>query len=121
MMKRVNAIHEQFKDAALAEEYIEGREFYIGVLGNHEAQAFPPIEMDFSGLADGAPHVLGNKAKWAKGSAEYKGTRAVLADVPDDLRARLQKTALDACRALRVRDYGRVDLRLAPTNDLHVL
>jgi len=121
MMKRVRVIHQQFHDAALAEEYIEGREFYVGVLGNHGAQAFPPIEMDFSGLADGAPHVLGKKAKWSKGSAEYKGTRAVLADVSDELRARLQKTALDAYRALRVRDYGRVDMRLAPTNDIYVL
>ena len=57
MIKRVVAIHEKFKDSALAEEYIEGREFYVGVLGNREPVAFPPAEMDFSGLPDGHPHV----------------------------------------------------------------
>ncbi len=121
LMKRVIAIHEKFHDAALAEEYIEGREFYVGVLGNREPIAFPPAEMDFSGLAEGAPHILDAKAKWAKDSAEYKGTRSIMPDLPDELRARLQKVALDAYRALRVRDYGRVDLRLTDTGEIYVI
>ncbi|HZU34381.1 MAG TPA: hypothetical protein VFA18_00650, partial [Gemmataceae bacterium] len=58
----------------------------------------------------------------AENSAEFKGTKAVLAEqIPDELKARLEKTALDACRALHVLDYGRVDLRVAPTNDIYVL
>ncbi len=121
LMKRVATIHEKFKDAALAEEYIEGREFYVGILGNREPVAFPPIEMDFSGLPDGAPHVLDSKAKWSENSAEFKGTRSVVADLPDELRARLQKVSLDAFRALRVRDYGRVDLRLTETGEIYVI
>ncbi|HEV2854801.1 MAG TPA: ATP-grasp domain-containing protein [Thermoanaerobaculia bacterium] len=121
LMKRVLAIHEKVKDSALVEEYIEGREFYVGVLGNREPVAFPPIEMDFSGMPEGMPHVAGTKAKWKKNSAEYKGTKSVLADVPDELRAKLQKAALDAYRALRVRDYGRVDLRLTETGDIYVI
>lgn len=121
MMKRVLLIHDKYNDSALAEEFIEGREFYVGVLGNSEPQALPPIEMDFSGLPEGAPHVADSKAKWSKDSPEYKGTRAVLAQVPDELRARLQKVALEAYRALRVRDYGRVDLRLTDTGDIYVI
>ena len=121
LMERVAMIHSKFKDSALAEEYIEGREFYVGVLGNRDPVAFPPIEMDFSGLPDGAPRVLDAKAKWAKDSAEYKGTRSVLADLPDELRARIQKVSLDAFRALRVRDYGRVDLRLTETGEIYVI
>jgi D-alanine-D-alanine ligase len=121
LMKRVLAIHEKFHDSALAEEYIEGREFYVGVLGNREPVAFPPVEMDFSGLARGAPHILDSKAKWARNSAEYKGTRSVMPDLPDELRARLQRVALDAYRALRVRDYGRVDLRLTDTGEIYVI
>lgn len=121
LMKKVAYIHDKLNDAALAEEFIEGREFYVGILGNAEPQAFPPIEMDFSGLPEGAPHVADAKAKWEKNSAEYKGTRSVLADLPDELRARLQKVALDAYRALRVRDYGRVDLRLTDTGEIYVI
>ncbi|HKI02696.1 MAG TPA: ATP-grasp domain-containing protein [Thermoanaerobaculia bacterium] len=121
LMKRVLAIHEKVRDSALVEEYIEGRELYVGVLGNREPIAFPPIEMDFSGLPEGMPHIAGTKAKWQKNSVEYKGTKSVLADVPDELRAKLQKTAIDAYRALRVRDYGRVDLRLTETGDIYVI
>jgi D-alanine-D-alanine ligase len=55
MMKKVLLIHEKFNDSALAEEFIEGREFYVGVLGNKDPLALPPIEMDFSGLPEGAP------------------------------------------------------------------
>jgi D-alanine-D-alanine ligase len=121
MMERVRDIHRRLKDAALVEEYVEGREFYVGVLGNVAPQAFPPIEMDFSGLPDGLPHVLDAKAKWDEKSPQYKGTRAVVAELPDELRARLQKTALDAYRALRVRDYGRIDMRLTEAGEIYVI
>ena len=121
LMKRVVAIREKFHDSALAEEYIEGREFYVGVLGNRDPIAFPPAETDFSGLPDGAPHVLDSKAKWAKDSVEFKGTKSIMPDLPDELRAKLQKVALEAYRALRVRDYGRVDLRLTETGDIYVI
>jgi D-alanine-D-alanine ligase len=121
LIERVLTIHKEVNDSALVEEYIEGREFYVGVLGNQEPTAFPPIEMDFSGLPDGAPHVLDAKAKWNEHSKEFKGTNAVLAQVNDELRARLQKVALDAYRALRVRDYGRIDMRLTDTGDIYVI
>jgi D-alanine-D-alanine ligase len=121
MMKRVVAIHEKVKDAALVEEYIEGRELYVSILGNQQPQALPAIEIDFSGLPEGAPRILGGKAKWDEESPEYKGTRAVLAELPDDLKARVETVALQAYRALRVRDYGRVDLRLTETGDAFVI
>ncbi len=121
LMKRVAYIHKKFGDSALAEEYIEGREFYVGVLGNREPTVFPPIEMDFGGLPEGSLKILGSKAKWSKNSVEYKGTRSVLAEIPDELRARLQKVSVDAYRALKVRDYGRVDLRLTETGEIYVI
>jgi D-alanine-D-alanine ligase len=121
MMERVQEIHNKVRDAALVEEFVEGREFYVGVLGNSEPIALPPIEMDFSGLPDGMPHILDARAKWHERSSEFKGTQAVVADLPDELRARLQKVALDAYRALRVRDYGRIDLRLTESGEVYVI
>lgn len=121
MMKRVIAIHDKVQDAALVEEYIEGREFYVGVLGNQKPVTFPPIEMDFSGMPDGTPHILDRKAKWVERSAEYRGTKAVIPELPEELKARLAKVALDAYRALRVRDYGRIDLRVAETGEIYVI
>ncbi len=121
MMKRILSIHDKIGDAALVEEYIDGRELYVGVIGNALPAALPPIEVDFSGLPEGAPRIMSSRAKWNKRSSEYKGTNAVIADLPDELKARVQKVALGAYRALRVRDYGRVDLRLTPTGDIYVL
>jgi D-alanine-D-alanine ligase len=121
LMKQVLYIHEKVNDSALAEEFIDGREFYVGILGNQDPRAFPPIELDFSGLPQGAPRVADRNAKFEKDTPEYKGTKAVLAQIPDETRAKLQKTALQAYRALRVRDYGRVDLRLTDTGDVYVI
>lgn len=121
MMERVIEIHEKVKDSALVEEYVEGREFYVGILGNQNPLAFPPIEMDFSALPEDMPRILDSKAKWDEKSVQYKGTKAVVANIPDDLKARLQKVALDAYRALRVRDYGRIDLRLTPSGEIYVI
>src|SRR4051812_23782707 len=94
LMERVLAVHTECNDSALAEEYIEGRELYVGVLGNAEPQALPPIEADFSGLPAGAPKVYDRKAKWEPGSAEFNGTRTGLAQLSDEFRARVQKTAV---------------------------
>jgi D-alanine-D-alanine ligase len=121
LMERVAAIREEFDDGALAEEFIDGREFYVGVLGNLDPQALPPLEADFSGLPEGRPRVYDRSAKWGPGAAEPGGVKVAVADLADDLRARLQKASLDAYRALRVRDYGRVDLRMAETGDIYVL
>ena len=107
--------------AALAEEYIDGREFYVGVLGNSQPKALPPVEVDFTGFPEGVPKVMDSKAKWDERSKEYKGTKSVIATLPDELRAKLQKVAVDAYRALRVKDYGRVDLRLTETGEIYVL
>jgi D-alanine-D-alanine ligase len=121
LLKRVEKIRTELKDASLAEEYVDGREFYVGVLGNGQPRALPPIEVDFTGFPEGKPRVLGSKAKWDERSAEFKGTRSVLAELPDELRAKLQQVAVAAYRAVRVRDYGRVDLRMTEAGDIYVI
>src|SRR5262249_7980226 len=105
-----------------AEEYVEGRELFVGILGNHrEAKAFPPVEIDYSGMPEGKPHILDAKAKWDTRSPEYKGTKSVMANLTPEQKARVEKVALDAYRALRVADYGRIDLRLSETGDTFVI
>ncbi|MFN0006432.1 MAG: ATP-grasp domain-containing protein [Planctomycetota bacterium] len=121
MRERVAMIHKKIRDAALVEEYIEGREFYVSILGNREPVAFPPVEIDFSGLPEGVPRILDHRAKWVKSSVEFKGTKAVVAQVPEELDARLRQSALAAYRALRVRDYGRIDMRLTNAGELYVI
>jgi D-alanine-D-alanine ligase len=121
LMKRVLEIHEQCDDAALVEEYIAGREIYVGLLGNDDPLVLPPIEIDFSGLPEGAPRIMDAKAKFERESAEYRGTRAKVADLSEELAGRVKSIARAAYRALRVRDYGRVDLRIDVSGEIYVL
>jgi D-alanine-D-alanine ligase len=121
LMERVVKIQKDLGDAALAEEYIVGREIYVGVLGNLDPLALPPVEIDFSGLPDGSLKVMDSQAKFDTASERYQGTRAVVAELDAPLKARLQKVALDAYRALRVRDYGRLDLRLTESGEIYVI
>src|SRR5207244_4241380 len=108
-------------DAALAEEYVDGREFYVGILGNLEPTVFPPVEIDFTGFPEGRPKIMDGRAKFETGTPEYNGTRPVIADLPDEFRARLQEVSGNAYRALRVRDYGRVDLRFTEAGEMYVI
>jgi D-alanine-D-alanine ligase len=77
--------------------------------------------MDFSGLPEGTPRVLDAKAKFDESSEEYQGTRAVMAELDDVMKARMQQVALNAYRAVRVRDYGRIDLRLTDAGEIYVI
>jgi D-alanine-D-alanine ligase len=65
--------------------------------------------------------VMDNKAKFDTSSPQYKATKAIIPEMPAELRAKLQKVALDAYRALRVRDYGRIDLRLTESGEIYVI
>jgi D-alanine-D-alanine ligase len=114
LIERVDFIQKDLQDAALVEEYIEGREFYVGVLGNEPAEALPIIEMDFSKLPQGYPHIYGWEAKFDHASRQFESVNAVVAtDLSPETRHRITTSALDAVYALQVRDYARVDIRLA--------
>lgn len=121
LLKRVANVHERVKDDALVEEFIDGREFNVAILGNRAPVALPPMEIDFSGLPERAARILDSSAKWDEDSVRFKGTRAVLAEIPAELKARLQEVALGAYRALHVRDYGRVDLRINAAGEPFVI
>jgi D-alanine-D-alanine ligase len=121
LVKQVRTIHETCEDSALVEEFIDGREFYVGVLGNESPEALAPIELDFTGLPKGAPRVADKDAKWSTGSARYKGTKAIIAELTPELDSALRATAVAACRVLQVRDYGRVDVRVTESGELYVI
>jgi len=122
LMERIHDLHEQFDSPVLIEEYIEGREMYVAVLGNGEPEALPVVELDLSRLPEGTPRIAGSEVKWEKGTLAYKVTKSVIpSDLDEKVAADLQQTALQAYRALELRDYGRIDMRLAPDGRVYVL
>jgi D-alanine-D-alanine ligase len=122
LLERIDWLHANFDSPVLVEEYIEGREMYVGVLGNDNPEALPVIELDLSKLPEGTPRIAAAEVKWGKGTKAYRDTKsAVATDLPEDAVGALQKTAIEAYKALELRDYGRVDMRLQPDGRVQVI
>ena len=122
LMERVSMIQEKFDCAALIEEFIEGREIYVGVLGNDKPAALPVVELDLSGLPEGMPKIAGKEVKWDKGTKAYEVTRSAAAEgLGEQTTRKLQDVAVQVYTALKLRDYGRVDMRLTPDGRIYVI
>ena len=125
LLVKLDEVHSEFRSPALVEQFVEGREFYVGVLGNAHAEALPVIGLDFSRFPAGTPRVASWDAKWGDesgGGAEFGGTESVFpTDLPAELVVRMQKVAVDAFEALRLRDYGRIDLRVSSEGEIFVI
>ncbi len=121
LLQRIRYVH-SLGEVAMAEEYIEGRELYVGVLGGERPTALPVIELQFRGdYPKDRPRIADYSSKFEKDSPEFKGTRSAVARVSAELRQRLQTLAITAFEALQLRDYARVDFRVTPTGDPYVL
>ncbi len=122
LLERIAYVQEEFESAALIEEYIEGREIYAAILGNDKAEALPLVELDLSKLPDDMPKIAGYEVKFDVTTEAYKVTKSAPArDLADDVVELIQQTALTAYRALKLRDYGRIDLRLAQNGRVYVI
>jgi D-alanine-D-alanine ligase len=123
LMERIEYVQEEFDCPALVEEYIEGREIYGAVLGSYErAEVLPLIELDLSRLPKGVPRIATQDVKFEKDTEAYKLTKSAPAEGLDEETAlRLTQTALNAYRACKLRDYGRIDMRLTPKGEVFVI
>lgn len=115
LMERVFSIHKEFHTPALVEQYIDGREIYVGVLGD-PPRVLAPVEWDLSKLPEGMPRIAGTEAKWDEDkNPEFKKAKEFVAeDIVNDpkLMERITEVVIGAWKALLIRDYARVDLRL---------
>ena len=123
LMERVSYIQKEFDSPALIEEYIEGREIYAAILGNGEtATSLPLVEMDLSKLPKGIPRIASSDVKFDKDTEAYKLTKSAIAeDLDEDTVTKLSEIAMKAYRAVRLRDYGRIDMRLSNNGQVYVI
>lgn len=123
LMERVEYIQDEFDSPALIEEYIEGREIYAAILGSYEqAHTLPLVELDLSHLPEGTPRIATYDVKFAKDTEVYRLTKSHIAEDLDEHTANhLSETALAAYRAVKLRDYGRIDMRLTPKGEVYVI
>ena len=122
LMERIDWLHANFDSPVLIEEFVEGREMYVGVIGNEHPEALPVIELDLSKLPEGRPRIAGAEVKWGKGTRAYRDTKSAIAEgLPDETVATLQQTAIGVYQALELRDYARIDMRLRPDGRVAVI
>jgi D-alanine-D-alanine ligase len=114
--RQVAEVIARYRQPALVERYIEGREIYVSMLGRRDGgiDLLPLHEIDFSEMPAGRPRIVSFAAKWEESSAEYRGTKPVpCTGLADEVAARISTVARAAFAAMELRDYGRLDIRLA--------
>jgi len=113
LKERVTFIHESIRTAAIVEQYIEGRELYVGVLGNQWLQALPVWELFFTNMPDGAKRIATDRVKWSvKYQKKYGIDSGPARELADPKSEQLQHLCKRAYRALELSGYARIDLRL---------
>jgi D-alanine-D-alanine ligase len=122
LAERVQFIHEHVQTDAMAEQYIEGRELYLGVLGNRRLETFPVWEMHFKNLADGAPRIATARIKWDTSYQKERGiTTGRAKNLPDGVEAHVVRLCRRVYRMLGLSGYARMDFRLADDGRLFLL
>jgi D-alanine-D-alanine ligase len=113
---RAEYVLDRYRQPALVEEFVDGREFNASILGEGAgAHVLPLAEIDYSGFPKGAPALVTFNAKWDPASPEYQGSMPVAAtNVAPELEVAIQDAAVRAYNAIGLRGYGRIDVRVHP-------
>ena len=120
LLNKMDELNKAYRSAVLVEELIAGREFYVGVLGNAEAEALPVIELKFEHNPENPHRIASFDVKWEQG--RDKETSSIFPqDLSEELVKKMQETALAAFHALRLRDYARIDLRVNEEGEAYVI
>ena len=122
LSERVSFIHEHANDDAMVEQYIEGREIYVGVLGNQRLQTFPPWEMDFGKLPAETAKIATSQVKWNRAyQTKYGITTRAASDLSAEMTEKIAKICKRVYRALHLSGYARMDIRLTDAGEIYVL
>jgi len=121
LRERAAFIHDRWHQPVIAEEYIDGRELYVGVLGNKRLTVLPPRECFFNAEGQEGPVILTYRCKWDDAYREKWKIEFGFADFEPAVLRDVERTCKRAYRVLQLQDYGRIDVRLTPDNRVVVL
>jgi D-alanine-D-alanine ligase len=122
LKERVAFIHERIGTSAIVERYVEGRELYVGIIGNHVLQALPVWELFFTNMPPEAKRIATDRVKWSVKYQKKYGIESGLArDLPEAVTERIQHICKRAYRGLELSGYARIDLRLDDNGNVWVL
>ena len=119
---RINFVHDAIGTDAIVEQFIEGRELYVGVIGNDRLHAFPIWEMHFNKMPSELHHIATDRVKWNAGYQRRHGIMTNEAtNLPKGMANKLQNIAKRVYRALKMNGYARMDIRLNAAGNCYVL
>jgi D-alanine-D-alanine ligase len=122
LRERVEYLHDQLLTSAIAEQYIEGRELYVSVLGNYRLTMLPVLELQFGSLAESGEPIATSRVKWDWAYQDKHGIGTGRAkDLPEEVHRRLARLGRRIYRLLNLTGYARLDFRLAPTGEVYCL
>lgn len=121
LMERVDFIHRTAASAALAEEYIEGREIYVSIMGNERVTVLPAWEFFVENRPEGAPLIATGRGKWDPNYQDQAGVMTGPAEISGKLAAKLEKLSRDIYRLLGLSGYARLDFRVTASEDAYLL
>ena len=122
LRERVQFVHESVATDAIAERFIEGRELYVGVIGNERLQVFPVWEMEFSKMPEGVHRIATDRVKWSVKYQDKHGIKTSAAKkLPDGMAETIQRLARRVYRTLEMSGYARMDLRMDEDGKAYVL
>lgn len=121
LIERVRFIHENVGSDAIAESFIEGRELYVGLIGNRRVEVLPVWELRFDNLPRGALAIATARVKHNPEYQEKRGVRTEQAELPPELAQRIQRVSRRIYRILELDGYARIDYRLAEDGTLYFL
>jgi D-alanine-D-alanine ligase len=122
LAERVRFIHESIGTDALAESYIEGRELYVGILGNDRLTALPTWELLFNNMPEEQRKIATERLKWSLAYQKKHGISSDQAkDLPDGLATRIEDICKRVYRNLMQTGYARIDLRLSEAGEIFVM
>ena len=122
LKERVAFIHESIGTAAIVEQYIEGRELYVGILGNQTLQALPVWELFFTNMPEGSKRIATDRVKWSvKYQKKYGIDSGMAVNLAEGQAEKIQHLCKRVYRALELSGYARVDLRLDEAGNAWVI
>jgi D-alanine-D-alanine ligase len=121
LSRRVQFIHDHLGTAAIIEQFIDGRELYVGVIGNERLQVFPVWEMSFAKMPENRWKIATERVKWSTKYQQKHGIMTDAAELAEGGRERVQHLAKRVYRALDLNGYARIDMRLTEEGRVYVL